>query len=314
MTEGGLVTIGETMALLSAEEVGPLRHGRHLSVGMAGSESNVSIGVRRLGVPATWFGRVGSDEFGDLVERELRAEGVTARVTRDDSAPTGLMIKERRTAEVVRVTYYRSGSAGSRLCSDDLDEETIRSADVLHVTGITVALGPKPAGAVRAAVDIARAAGVLVSFDVNYRAALWSAAEARACLVDVARYADIVFAGESEARLLVGDDGDEMLSLLAALGPSQILLKRGDRGSVAVIDGVRLEQPAVPVGVVDPVGAGDAFVAGYLAELLKGSLPERRLEVAAIGGAFAVSARGDWEALPRASELRLLGFEESVRR
>lgn len=314
MAEPGLVTLGETMGLLRAAEVGPLRHGRHLSIGMAGAESNVSIGTRRLGVAATWIGRVGDDEFGDLIERELRAEDVTALVTRDGSAPTGLMIKERRTADRVHVTYYRTNSAGSRLGPDDLDETVIRSAGVLHVTGITLALGTRPAAAVDSAVEIARSAGVPVSLDVNYRSALWSAAEARAGLTDVARRADIVFAGDAEAELLVDADGSDPLPRIAALGPTQVVLKQGERGAVALIDGERLHQPAIPVSVIDPVGAGDAFVAGYLAGLLEGRPPRPRLEVAAIAGAYAVSGSGDWESLPRDSELALLGTAENVRR
>lgn len=314
MAEGGLVTFGETMALFAAVEIGPLRHGRYLTIGMAGSESNVSIGVRRLGIPATWFGRVGSDELGDLIERELNAERVAARVIRDGSAPTGLMIKERRTGDVVRVKYYRSGSAGSRLCSEDLDEDAIRSAGVLHVTGITLALGKLPAQAVRSAIEIARSAGVPVSVDINYRAALWSPGEAREVLVDIVRQADIVFAGEAEAELVVGSEGDGAFQRLSSLGPSQVVLKRGRRGASAVIDGARVDRRAVPVTVVDTVGAGDAFVAGYLAELLKGSPVERRLDVASIGGAFAVSATGDWETLPRSEELSLLGVEDEVLR
>lgn len=314
MPDGGLVTLGETMGLFTSLEVGPLRHGRYVTVGIGGSESNVSIGVRRLGVHATWFGRVGCDELGDLVERELNAEKVAAWAVRDSEAPTGLMIKERRTTELIRVKYYRAGSAGSRLCSDDLNEDAIRSADVLHVTGITVALGDLPAQAVRAAIEVAHAAHVPVSLDVNYRATLWAADEARACLVDLARQVDIVFAGESEAQLLVGSEGDAVLPLLASLGPSQVVLKRGGRGSSALIEGVRIDRPAVPVTVIDPVGAGDAFVAGYLAETVNGGGPERRLEVANIAGAYAVSACGDWEALPRLEELALLGVGEDVKR
>lgn len=143
---------------------------------------------------------------------------------------------------------------------------------------------------------------------------LWSAAEARAGLTDVARRADIVFAGDAEADLLVDADGSDPLPRIAALGPTQVLLKQGERGAVALIDGERLHQPAVPVSVVDPVGAGDAFVAGYLAGLLEGRPPRLRLEVAAIAGAYAVSGSGDWESLPRDSELTLLGTAENVRR
>jgi len=136
-----LVTLGETMALFTADRVGPLRHATTMRVGIAGAESNVAIGVRRLGHPAAWIGRVGSDELGQLVLGRLRAERVEVdAAVVDPEAPTGLMVKEHRTADLARVVYYRRGSAGSRLAPGDLDEARIRGARVLHLTGITPAL------------------------------------------------------------------------------------------------------------------------------------------------------------------------------
>jgi 2-dehydro-3-deoxygluconokinase len=174
-TTPALVTLGETMALFSSDRVGPLRHAATMRVGIAGAESNVAIGVRRLGHPAAWIGRVGSDELGHLVLGRLRAErvDVDAAVV-DQDAPTGLMVKEHRTADLTRVVYYRRDSAGSRLEPGDLDEARIRAARVLHLTGITPALSATARAAVHAAAETARGAGVPVSLDVNYRAALWS--------------------------------------------------------------------------------------------------------------------------------------------
>jgi 2-dehydro-3-deoxygluconokinase len=313
----GLVTLGETMGLLTPETPGPLHHARGLHLSIAGAESNVAIGVRRLGGAATWIGRVGADEVGDLLLRELRAEDVGVRVVRD-TAPTGLMLKTIRAAGITRVTYYRTASAGSRLSPDDLDEALIAGAGVLHVTGITPALGTGPAAAVRAAIEIAAGAGVPVSLDVNYRSALWNEASARACLRELAGRADVVFAGESEAALLTaaspaGPLGPaDLARTIAAAGPAQVVIKRGAAGCTAVIDGAVLEQPAVPVLAVDPVGAGDAFVAGYLAELLAGQPPSVRLATAAAAGAFAVTVSGDWEGLPHRADLALLHARDDV--
>jgi 2-dehydro-3-deoxygluconokinase len=307
---GGLVTLGETMGLLTPETPGPLHHARGLRLSIAGAESNVAIGVRRLGGAATWIGRVGADEVGDLLLRELRAEDVGTRVVRD-AAPTGLMLKTIRAAGITRVTYYRTASAGSRLSPDDLDEALIAGAGVLHVTGITPALGAGPAAAVQAAIEIAAGAGVPVSLDVNYRSALWDQAAASGCLRELARRADVVFAGEDEAALLTADSAGPaspvaLARAIAADGPAQVIIKRGAAGCTAVIDGVVLEQPAVPVLAVDPVGAGDAFVAGYLAELLAGRPPAVRLATAVAAGAFAVTVSGDWEGLPHRADLALL--------
>ncbi|HWR85172.1 MAG TPA: sugar kinase [Rhodoglobus sp.] len=304
---GGLVTLGETMALFRGASIGSLSHEHAFELGIGGAESNVAIGVARLGGSAAWMGRVGADGFGERVLRELRAEGLDLRATVDEGARTGLMVKERRTAGLTRVLYYRAGSAGSRLAASDLDEELIRSAGVLHVTGITPALSDAAAGAVRAAVDLAVAAGVPVSFDVNHRASLWSADAAVPVYRELAARSTAVFAGEDEAAMLVGDGTpQELAERLAALGPGQVVIKLGAEGCLALVDGATYAVPAVPVQPVDTVGAGDAFVAGYLAELLDGRSVEQRLATAVRTGAFACLGPGDWESYARRDELALL--------
>lgn len=311
---GGLVTLGETMGLLAAEQPGPLSAARSMRLGVAGSESNVAIGARRLGCPATWIGRVGDDAVGDMVLRELRAEQVVCAAPRD-SAATGLMLKHRRTVDLTRVSYYRAGSAGSRLRPADIPRDAVAAASVLHVTGITLALGPDPAAAVRAAVDIAREAGATVSLDVNYRAALWDRPSAGAALRELLAAVDIVFASVDEARLMVaGDTPRQLAERLADAGPSQAVIKLGEAGSHALIDGVAYDTPALQVGVADPVGAGDAFVAGYLADLVAGRPSAERLATATAAAAFTVATAGDWEGLPLRAELPLIEPSDNVLR
>ncbi len=311
---GGLVTAGETMGLVVQGAPGSLRNGEPMTFGMGGSESNVAIGVRRLGLPATWIGRVGDDPPGHLILRELRAEQVTA-IAAIDPSPTGLMVRWRPSGAHARVTYYRRDSAGSHLTAGDVPEAVIRGAAVLHVTGITLALGAGPAAAVAHAVDVARDAGVTVSFDLNYRSALWLPEEAAPALTEAVRRADVVFAGELEAEIVTGtaDPLDAALAL-EALGPRQVAIKRGGAGCLARIDGVMLEQPAAAVSVVDTVGAGDAFVAGYLAELMSGAGPTERLRTAVAAGACAVTVSGDWEGMPDRTGLARLESDEPVSR
>lgn len=298
-----VVTLGETMGLFTATDAGA----RDFRLGIGGAESNVAIGVVRLGGTATWMGRVGSDAAGDLVRRELRAEGVDARTVLDPGAPTGLMVKRRGAGGGTRVDYHRRGSAGSRLSPDDLDLDVIRAAGILHVTGITPALSASAAATVDAAIETARDAGVPVSFDVNHRERLWPGAEAAPVYRRLTARADVLLAGEDEARLLVeGDSPVELVRALAALGPATVLLKRGAAGCLALVDGDLLEVAAVPVEVVDTVGAGDAYAAGYLAELLAGVTPAERLRTAVRAGAFACLGPGDWESLPRRDELDAL--------
>jgi 2-dehydro-3-deoxygluconokinase len=309
-----VVTFGETMALMRSQAPGPLAHAAELSLGVGGAESNVAIALARLGATVAWFGRVGEDSLGDLVVRELRAEGLAVHALRDAGAPTGLMIKERRTEQNQKVWYYRSGSAGSRLRPEDVPVAEITAARLLHITGITPALSISAADAVDRAVRTARETGTLVSFDVNYRSALWSAGEASPVLRRLAGQADILFAGDDEAELLVGsaEGPQELAERLATLGPSQVIVKRGAEGCLALLEGECFEQPAITVRPVDTVGAGDAFVAGYLAELLRGLPPAERLLTAVRTGAFACLVPGDWEGMPRRSELGLLDAADPV--
>src|SRR4051795_186119 len=199
-----VVTGGETMALLDAPASGRL--GGSLPVGIGGAESNVAIGLARLGVDWGWGSRVGADGRGTYVTREIRAEGGRVVAVRDPDAPTGLMLKEHRNGRPWWVRYYRAGSAASRLSTADVDAvaDEIGAADVLHLTGITAALGASPLAAVRRAIEVAHAAGTLVSFDVNHRATLWSDEAAAPVLARLAAAADLVFAGPEEAALVLG--------------------------------------------------------------------------------------------------------------
>jgi 2-dehydro-3-deoxygluconokinase len=305
MSDAGVVTLGETMGLLRATSIGSLEHISDFALHIGGAESNVAIGVARLGRPARWMGRVGDDAIGRRVVRELRAEGVGTTITVDTDARTGLMLKETPTAGSTRVLYYRAGSAGSRLSRQDLDFEAIADAGVLHVTGITPALSPSAADAVDAAIDAAAAARVLVSFDVNHRASLWGDRDPAPIYRRLAERANILFAGADEAELLVGSaEPAELARRLADLGPQHAIVKLGDRGCVAWVDGESLAAPAVPVTPVDTVGAGDAFVAGYLTALLDEWSPADRLDQACRCGAFACLGPGDWESLPRRGDLQ----------
>ncbi|MHA7155687.1 sugar kinase [Arthrobacter sp. TMN-50] len=309
-----MITLGETMALLKTEGVGPLSHAGSLTIGIGGAESNVAVALKRLGAPATWIGRIGDDSFGQLIQRELLAEGVNALCISDPSASTGLMIKERRTPNSIRVSYYRGDSAGSHLGRGDIPCDLFPRAQLLHFTGITPALSDSAADAVRYAIECAKVAGLAISFDLNYRSSLWSAQAARKAYLELIPQCDIVFAGDDEAAIAVGEaDSPTLLAKrLVALGPTEAVIKLGASGCVALVDEERYHQPAIAIEAVDTVGAGDAFVGGYLGELLAGKTVPQRLLTAVRTGAFACLVPGDWEGLPRRSELALLEVPEPV--
>ncbi|GAB3535104.1 sugar kinase [Arthrobacter tecti] len=311
-----VVTLGETLGLLRADTPGPLAHVSEMTLGIGGAESNVAIALQRLGMSTSWIGRVGRDSLGERILRELRAEGVNAHAIIDEDAPTGLMLKERRTADSVRVWYYREGSAGSRLTPETLPLAAIRDARLLHITGITPALSDSAYRAVFAAIHAARAAGVPVSFDVNHRSSLWKGRNPASVYIEMAKASTIVFAGEDEARLIVplAESVADLGHGIAALGPSDVVIKQGAAGCFALIDGTEYHQDAVDVRAVDTVGAGDAFVAGYLFEFLTGKPIHQRLSTAVKTGAFACLTTGDWEGSPRQDELTLLDEPDPVTR
>ncbi|MDT7640430.1 MAG: 2-dehydro-3-deoxygluconokinase [Pseudonocardiales bacterium] len=304
----GLVTLGEVMASMSATRIGPLHTARQFDMSAAGSEANVAIGVVRLGHRATWLSRLGDDELGQLVRTTLRGQGVRVCAATDPAAPTGLMIKERRTGDVGRVVYYRAGSAASRLSPADIDPALIERARILHVTGITPALSKSAAEAVECAVTVARAAGVPVSLDVNYRSRLWDLSTAQARLRELVPRVDVIFASVDELPVLGAHDADPVRAAeqLLAGGPHTVVVTDGANVACSVGKGEVVRQPAFPVRVVDPVGAGDAFVAGYLAGLLDGFDEPARMRQAAAAAAICVSAEGDWEGLPSTAELGLV--------
>lgn len=306
-----LVTMGETMALLTHPFTTPLRHAQALDLGVGGSESNVAVGAARLGVRTAWVGRVGADELGQLVLRELRAEGVRTLAREDAERPTGLMVKARRTSRSVQVTYYRSGSAGSALDPSDVDEDVLGQADVFHTSAITVAIGAGPAAAVRRSIDICRAAGTSVSVDLNFRRALWSEAAAREQFRELASQADLVFATQAEAEIACGPaQAHDLAEELAGLGGGRAVIKLGEEGAVASIDGQTCAVPPIPVLAVDPVGAGDAFAAGYLAAVVHRLDTRTALHWAALMGAWSVATAGDWQGLPSRAELTTLDRDD----
>lgn len=304
-----VLAIGESLGLLVPDRTGRLLSGADLRLGFGGTESNVAIGVTRLGGVSAWAGRLGADAVGDLILRELRAESVATFAARDDSVATALMLKERPHPGTSRVTYYRRGFAGSRLQSSDIRVDAIASARILHVTGISAGLGDGPLSAIHSAIDAAQATGTRVSFDVNHRSALWSdESAARAAYRELASRADIVFAGDDEAELLTGESTPErQLDAILALGADTAVIKLGDRGAtVATSAGERLAQDAWRVDVIDTVGAGDAFVAGWLTETARGATTDQCLETAIRCGAVACTGDGDWEAAPTRADLERL--------
>jgi 2-dehydro-3-deoxygluconokinase len=310
-----VITAGETMVLGVPPRPGRLRHATSLELKIGGAESNLAIALSRLGLSAGWAGYLGDDEPGQLVLDRIRAEGVdTSQVRRIEERPTGLYLRE-QIGTVVRVYYYRQGSAASTMHRDGFDSGYLGGAKFVHLTGITPALSEECRAFVLWAAREASASGARVSFDVNYRSKLCGTDEAREFVEEILPDVYLLLAGDVEARALWGRDDEGLARELAHGGPEEVVLKKGRAGSLALVEGEVLEHPAFTVTEVDPVGAGDAFAAGYLAGHLWGMPAEGRLRVANAMGALSVATLGDYEGLPDQNELwTFLEGEETLGR
>jgi 2-dehydro-3-deoxygluconokinase len=269
---------------------------RHLDVQFGGAEANVAAAVARLGLRAAWVSALPANPWGERARRELTAHGVDcASVARVPGARMGAYFVEYGAApRPIRVLYDRRDSAFATLDPAGVDWTVVRRARLVHLTGITPALGGLP----RALAERAAREATALSFDVNYRSALWSPADARAFAEEVAfPVARHVFLGREEARTLfeLGGDAERVLEALGRLAPRATLsLLMGDEGSVTLHDGALVRPSARPtVHVVDPIGAGDAYVAGFLWAILRGEPVQAAVNSGTAVAALKCSVWGD---------------------
>jgi 2-dehydro-3-deoxygluconokinase len=287
-----VVALGETMLSLIAVGV-PLGEATELHVTHGGAESNTCIGLVRLGVRAALVSRLGTDPSGDRVAADLGEAGVDLRwVRRDPLRPTGLMLRETSGAPS---WYHRTGSAASALSPADLEGVPVEEARAVLVTGITAMLGEGPRSAALALLGRARGLRIV---DPNLRRGLWGSDRAAELVVPLLERADLILGGEAELERLVGGDGRELAERCHALGAREVVLKRGPNGAVASDGSDWIEHRPSPHDDVDPVGAGDAFNAGYLAARLAGRPPAEALERAARCGAAVATTVGDHAGFP----------------
>lgn len=283
-----VIALGETMLSLVAAD-GPLAESRTLHVTFGGAEANTSVGLVRLGVSAAWVSRLGADLAGRRVHESIDRCGVDVRWVRwDPDRPTGLMLRDTRGT----VVYYRGGSAASALSPGDLDAVPVEEARAVLVTGVTALIGPDPQRAAIALLD--RATGLRV-VDPNIRVGLWGSDRAKELIAPLVERADVLLGGERELAELAGDlSGEALAHACSAIGPREVAVKRGERGA-GVLDEEGVWHELVPERVhdVDPVGAGDAFNAGYVAARLNGAPPREALVEGARCGAEVAGTVGD---------------------
>ncbi|MDR6592561.1 2-dehydro-3-deoxygluconokinase [Saccharothrix longispora] len=298
-----ILCVGETMAVFTPVEAGPPEEVRTWVRGIGGAESNVACALAALGVRVGWASAVGDDPFGRAVLTSVAEAGVdVSRVVVDPTRPTGLYVKEAGKAGSA-VRYYRAGSAASALGPEVVDRLGLDEVSHVHLTGITAALSPSCLALVRALLDHP---GVTTSFDVNWRPALWGATGPEV-LRALAAEADVVLVGGDEAEALWGVS--EPVAVREVLPePGTLVVKQGAVGATVLEAGrAPVFEPALAVDVVEPVGAGDAFAAGFLAAHRSGEPPARRLRSGHLAAAGALCTMSDVAVpLPPADVARLL--------
>ena len=300
---------GEAMLLLVADRPGPIENAESFFKRTAGAETNVAIGLSRLGLKVGWASRLGTDSMGRSLIASMKAEGIDcSHVVCDPAQKTGFQFKGRVTdGSDPPVEYHRKGSAASCMTTDDVDADWLTSARHLHATGVFPAISATTLPAAVKTLDVMRAAGRSISFDPNLRPTLWPSTDAmRSAINDLAARADWVLPGMEEGLLLTGERTPQGIAqFYRRLGAKLVVVKLGAAGAYYDSDvaGCGTVEGFPVAEVIDTVGAGDGFAAGVVSALLEGrSVPDAVRRGAWIG-ARAVQVLGDTEGLPTRAQL-----------
>lgn len=312
-----LIALGEPLVVMIPDRTGPLRAVPRFERGMGGAECNTLLGFARLGGSCGLVSRLGEDEFGVFLAGMLQANSIDLqRVGIDPDRRTGLYFKEVLPLEEGgRPIYYRENTAASALRLTEEDLAYIEQGRAFLATGVIALASEQTHAAAKLALRTAREAGVTTYFDPNVRPGLWGSERAEELIGPLIADADVFLGGEEETRRLTGAlDPVELAESIRDLGPREVVIKRGPRGAIALDeDGTVHHQDAIPVPVVEVVGAGDAFNAGYLRYRQLGAEVAEALRVGALCGAAVVTGMGDFETFPRESDLaKYLTVDETL--
>jgi len=304
-----VLLIGEPIALLIAETVGPLKEVACFTRKLAGAEVNVCFGLARLEHEVVFITRLGTDPLGEYVLETLKQEGInTEQVSFDDEFLTGLMLKGKVLEGDPPIAFYCKGSAASKITPEMIDAIDLTGLDLIHVTGVLPAISESCRVATKRLMQRARAAGIFLSFDPNLRPTLWNDDKSMIEWInELATLADIVLPGLEEGLILTGfSDPAEIADFYQNLGIKQVVVKLGSEGAY-LRDGEKSQTiPGFTVEtIVDTVGAGDGFATGVISGIIEGlSLPDAVVRGNAIGS-MQVQHISDNEALPTREELRV---------
>jgi len=301
------VTFGEPMAMFIANEVGELSEVNSFTRALAGAESNVAVGLSRLGHPTGYVTKLGNDHLGTFIRKTQEREGIdTGCITVNPERPTGILIKSKVLSGDPKVEYFRKNSAASTLSVADFDEAYFAGAGHLHVTSISAALSESVRDFSFHAMNFMKKQGKTVSLDPNLRPVLWPDKETMVRTInELAARCDWFFPGVGEGKILTGsDDPERIADFYLDLGVSLVVVKVGPDGAyyktrseAGFVPGFRVDK------VVDTVGAGDAFATGVISGLLEQIGISESVRRGNALGALAVMSPGDMEGLPTRPQL-----------
>ena len=298
MKSWDLTTLGSTMLSLSTEAGVPLLSSDGLRLDIAGAESNCAIALARLGKKVAWHSKVSQGVLGQRVVSEIRSHGVdvSSVLWSESGRHEQMWVEAGLGTNCTTVTYDRTGAEIESLNIEEVALEALEDTTFFHATGITPALSEDCRNTVLDTVQLARKAGVRVSFDVNYRAKLWGPARAREVLSTIIHGIDLLFVGAADLSTIwqrSGDPRNDLPWLQDQFGIANVVLTRGEEGASGLLGGNFHRSSAFPGEVVSPIGAGDAFAAGVLYSLLEGE-EELALRRGCAMAALARESRGDY--------------------
>lgn len=302
-----IITLGEAMIVFIAENTGDFSEIESFSKGIAGAELNVSIGLSRLGHKVNYITRMGDDVFGHYIKNKIEKEGIISKnISLSRNYTTGFYFKTKEVNDDPKVHYFRKNAAVITMNRDIIEEVDFDNAKILHITGITAALSAETLDALYAAIEKARANGMLISFDPNIRKQLWKSEE---CMIDtlnaLASRCDLVLPGIKEGALLTGKETkEEIADFYLQRGAKAVIIKLGAEGAYLKTETEDKVVPGFVVKeIVDTVGAGDGFATGILSALLDGESYEQACVRGNAIGARMITSKEDNEFLPTREEL-----------
>ncbi|MGH2316412.1 sugar kinase [Planococcus sp. SE5232] len=307
-------TLGDALITFNPSETGPLRYVPAFTRKVGGAELNFAIGCARLGMDTKWASRLGGDEFGRVIYNFARGEGIDmSDVNLVENYPTSLNFKEIREDGTGKTFYYRYQSPILTMEPEDITEEMFEGIDLIHLTGVFLAIDSKNLAIAKKVLKIAGKKEIQVSFDPNIRLKLWTLEQAKAAYIEILPSINILLTGLDEIELINEGASDQALEEFAErFGIEQLVIKDGGNGSRLYQEGHWYSKTAFQVKVVDTVGAGDGFDAGYIYSTLHGYSPEDALEFANGVGALVTTVSGDNEGLPYLQEVFSLIRKEKL--